>query len=1750
MLKNLWSVATLSFAVSLVTFAGSIAVWNSSVFAQGVHEFNHRSVARDAVRYENFLKKNWQPGERSARQWRISGSRALGAQNDPRAASRNFAKAVVANTQDARAWLGLGKALLAIKPKSNEKYSLPTNGTASAYMAYRRAASKALKGEALAVLAQGLKRRSYWRSAINALKLSQKLAPSAITLKAYTDLRAQKGFRITDYKIDSDARLPRLCVQFSERLARGDIDFAPFVSVDGKDPQNVTAEPRQMCIDGLKHGKRYEIQLRAGLPSAIGENLLKSAPFSVYVRDRSPTVRFSGRGYVLPNKGQQGIPLVTVNTDQVEVEVFRLGDRSLVQTVQGEEFQRQLDRWQFDKITKTKGARVYKGVLAVARKLNDDVTTAFPVSEALPQLKPGVYALRAKPLSGKDRSSATQWFIVSDLGMSALSGETGLHAFIRSLDSAAPLGNVTVRLLARNNEELGRATTDQNGYAKFAPGLTRGEGGLAPAVLVAQTKRGDYAFLDLDTAAFDLTDRGVKGREAPGPLDAFVYTERGVYRPGETVHISALLRDAKARAARLPVTLIVTRPDGVEHRRFVLKDAGQGGRYKSLVLGRSVMTGTWRAKLHADPKGNALAQVKFLVEDFVPERLELKLTAASKAISVYDGGVINIAGRYLYGPAAADLALEGDVIVRASKKSVAGFKGYRFGLANKSIAPSRGTLGTLPRTDKDGNAALKIKLPKVEKTAKSLEALIRLRLREPGGRTIERSMVLPVDLRQPRLGIKPLFKGGHISENETATFKVVMLDKTGKATSAKGLKWELSKLERHWQWYRQGGRWNYDAATTTRRIATGTVDADAARPAMISARIDSGRYRLEVTGGAEDGVVTTVEFNAGWWSDEGDDSPEILEVALDKKSYLPGETAMLKIAAKQAGKALIAVLNAGVVTTKFVDVPKGGLSVPLSVSDEWAPGVYVAAMLYRPMDRKARRMPGRSIGVQWLGLDAGARTLNVALDVPKKVKSGSTLLVPIKLAGLAPGSEAYVTVAAVDVGILSLTRFKSPAPQKWFYAQRRMGAEIRDFYGRLIDGMRAQRGALRSGGDGPSGPSMQGAPPTQKPLSLFSGIVKVGADGTSQVSFNLPDFNGTVRLMAVAWSGDKVGSVTKDVIVRDAVALLASGPRFLTLGDEARLEVDLHNVEGPAAIYKLSIVRETEDGAKQSVLNRDITLKVGQRSFERFMIKAGAIGPVKYALRVTGPGGIDVKRAMDFEVFPPAGDIKRTIVSALKPGGTLQLSADIFAGLIPGRSRMTVNVGPTARLDVPGILNALDRYPYGCAEQTVSRALPLLYVNALARDIGIANDGQVKKRVQAAINRVFDMQDSSGAFGIWGPSNADLWLTSYVTDFLTRAREAGYSVRKRPLRQALDRLQNFVSYASDFESGGERRAYALYVLARNGRAPIGELRYYADTRLERFSTPLAKAQIGAALAMMGDKIRATRAFAAAIRDLNKTADDLTRTDYGSTLRDGAAVLTLVSETGIAVSQSATLVDVVAKAYEGKSRSSTQEQAWTLLAARALSQKAKSTLLSVSGKAHHGAYRRGLSAKELNAASIAITNNGPTSVDAVLSVMGASLTPEPAISKSLTVTRRYYTMAGKQVMLDGEGASLKQNERLVVVLEIGADNDVGRLLLEDRLPAGLEIENPRLVGSGDLSGLKWLQPKIRPRMTQFRDDRFVAAFDFYKDANNNKLKTTVAYLVRAVTPGRFVHPAATIEDMYRPERYARTSSGHLTIKAVH
>ncbi|MGA7488913.1 MAG: alpha-2-macroglobulin, partial [Xanthobacteraceae bacterium] len=1386
--------------------------------------------------------------------------------NDFRSGMQILGQIVAVAPGDSANWLRLAKAVLQIRPGNDrERTLLLERAATAAYIAYQRSGNAGEEAESLLLIGRSYADRSLWRPALDALRVSLEQREVAEVRQQYERLREEHGFRLLDYTVDSDAASPRACFQFSEDLPGKRTDFSPFVSVAGQDKPALSVEDRQLCVEGLKHGERYAITLRAGIPSLVKETLSKSADFNIYVRDRKPSARFTGKAYVLPRTGQRGIPVVSVNTSAVALEIYRIGDRNLLDTVVGRDFQRNLDRYDLNRLREERGSPVWKGEMAVEQTLNTDITTAFPVDQAVGALSAGVYVIVAQPVgvtADEFDSLATQWFIVSDLGLTAFSGNDGIHAFVNSLDTAQPKGAVEIRLLSRGNEVLARKRTDDTGHAQFETNLTRGEGALAPALLIAGDGKGDYAFLSLKTPAFDLTDRGVAGRVVPAGLDAFVYTERGVYRSGETVQVTALLRDGQGVAAlNVPLTLVVERPDGVEYRRTVVPDQGVGGRALSVPLVSSAPTGTWRVRAFADPKRPPVGEAAFLVEDYVPDRLEFELASQAKGLSGTGPAEITVDGHYLYGAPAARLELEGEVMVSPATERPS-FARYQFGLADEEVEATRQPLEGLPDTDENGKAHFAVTLDKQPATTRPLAAEVVVRMAEAGGRAVERKLTLPVIPAAPMIGVKPLFSGRSLGEGENATFDVVVASPDGASLAQTGLRYELLKVETKYQWYRRDGAWDFEPVKATKRVADGQIDVAADKPARISLPVQWGRYRLEVSTADRNGPVTSVGFDAGWYAEASADTPDLLEIALDKPEYVPGESMTVAVTARTAGKVTLNVIGDRLVSTVTQDVAAGTARLRVPVGNDWGTGAYLMATLRRPLDSKAERMPGRAIGVQWFSINRKARTLALDMRLPPLLRPNSALRIPVTVGGLNRGEEARIVVAAVDVGILNLTAYKPPAPDDYYLGQRRLTTDIRDLYGQLIDGMQGTRGQIRTGGDA-GAVELQGSPPAQKPLALYSGIVTVKPDGTAEVVFDIPDFAGTARVMAVAWSRDKVGRAVGDVTIRDPVVLTATLPRFLRNGDRGAMHLDLDNVAGPAGDYRLEVRGEGVD-VVGSAGPQTLRLAASQRSSVTVPLSAGAAGDAGVTVRISGPGNFVLERSYALAARPATQILARRTVKPLARGESLTLSNDLFADLVPGSASVAVSVGVSTALDAAALLAALDRYPFGCSEQIASRALPLLYVNDLASTAHLALDAAADQRIRDSIDRLLARQGSNGSFGLWSAGGDDLWLDAYVTDFLTRARERGFAVPDVAFKLALDRLRNFVGNAEDpSKDGGRNLAYALYVLARNGAAPVGDLRYFADSKLDAIATPIAKAQIAAALGMLGDRARAERVYAAA-----------------------------------------------------------------------------------------------------------------------------------------------------------------------------------------------------------------------------------------------------------------------------------------------
>jgi hypothetical protein len=1754
-------------------------------------------IVRDAEAFENTLKTTWPTKGKDAKGWLAEAGKAIEAEN-ARAATGAFASSAILDPGNAETWLKLARAYLAIETdQSGEKSSFAKNGGSAAYLAFARSTAPEAKAQALAVLAESLGARNYWRPALRIYKMSLALSADAEVQEAYEQAFNEHGFRMLDYTADNESNAPRVCVQFSDNLAKGRVEYTNYVTVNGEKPASVRVNGAQLCVEDLLHGKRYEVKIRSGIPSTEDDLLPKQVELTVYIRDRSPSVRISGRNYVLPRTGQQGIPVVSVNTKIVKASIYRIGDRRLAAEVLDGDFERQLQTYDLKRIANEKGEKLWSGEMAVASKLNEEVITAFPVDTLLPNLKPGLYIVaasageeNAKPAESADSENddsevystkATQWFVVSDLGLTAFSGADGVHVYARSLATAEPVADAEIRLIARNNEVLGTVKTGGEGAALFDAGLAHGTGGLAPALVVARGADNDYGFLDITKQAFDLSDRGVGGRTPPGPLDAMIFTERGVYRPGENVYATALLRDAAANAVPgTPLILKLYRPDGVEDRRQVLADQGNGGRSWQIALAETAMTGSWRLAAFADPKGASLYEKTFLVEDYVPERLEMKLTVAQPVISAGAPGVIALSSRYLYGAPASNLGLEGEMTISASNE-IGGFPGFRVGQESEKFTAVRKDLEALPNTDATGAASLSISLPDLPQTSKPLNADVTIRLREPSGRALAERTGLKVNTGKSFIGVKPLFDGS-VAEGAPAEFEVVGIGPDGRQTALSGLKWELQRVENQFQWYSRDNRWSYELVTYESRVAGGSVDAPASGTIRIKAPVEGGAYRLDITSATAQGPATSLSFSAGWYTSEASDTPEILNIGLDRASYRPGDELKVQVLPRMAGEALVAIVSDRVLASQMIKVGASGGTASFKVDPAWGPGAYATAIAYRPMDSAAKRMPSRAVGTKWIPLDTKPRTLSVALDTPPSVRPAGPVTVSASVSGLDAGENATLVISGVDLGILQITRYKTPQPGAYFFAQRRLGLEMRDLYGKLIDGMQGVRGVVRSGGD-EGGLQMAGRPLAEVPLAVYSGPLQTDANGNAKVTFTLPAFNGTMRLAAQVWTASKLGHGEKDVIVRDTVVAQATPPKFLMLGDSSNMHLSIENVEAPAGSYTLTA---KADGGIEIMgpAERALTLDLNKRIGQTIAIRAASVGDAHVSFALTGPGDVAIERSYAIPVEPPAPNVRRQTNQILAAStGSLRVGSELIRDLVPATAKLSVAASRTASFDVPGLLIALDRYPFGCAEQTTSRALPLLYYDEVASRAHLSKEPKAKPAIEKAIARLYEMQSSSGGFGLWGPSYEDVWLTAYVADFLTRAKEKGFAVRDTNYDIALDRLKNAVNNTRDFKSGGETLAYSLYVLARAGRGVLGDLRYYSDTKIDAFSTPISKAQLAAGLAMLGDKERAALTFNAALASLAKPDGEVPlagRQDYGTSLRDAAAVLALMGEGGATAPQIQKAFGIVTKLRAQQKETTTQESLWLLLAARTLDAQNKDLTLEVNGAPLKGSFQTVISGSDLaagaaptipvinvsailpNASSekfqtlltkeqfanegLVVKNVGHEPVPASVLVTGDGMEPEPSAENGFKIERKTYMPDGREISFD----KLKQNDRVVVVLKVTEiEPKLGEIVVEDRLPAGFDIENPALLKGTDLKAFSWLSNTFSPVFSAFRDDRFVAAYSLGDLSRKVPAQMTMAYVMRAVTPGVYTHAGARVEDMYRAGRFARTAGAKVEIVAA-
>ncbi len=1679
--------------------------------------FELPGLDQDAWRYEEQLTRRVPAGGTpQARAAAEARARAAAQRADWAAAAAAWEDRIAQGQPGADTWLALAEAQLRRTPPEAAR------ALQAAWRAFALVPAGPPEIPSLLLVAEALDRLGNAAARIQALEAVAERAPDDPRHReALANARRAAGLLVRRLRTEPEAEPARACLDFTTPPARR-TDWQPgdWIAADPPIPGlAVVREGDALCVAGLPWGRTTRLTLRAGLPGEDGLRVARDTALPVAMPSRAQRIVFDSRRFVLPRGQEPRVTVATVNVTALSLRLVRVTERNLANLTRDWRPGEAMDDWLASSAANDTGRVVWEGRAELPpSEPNRLARHALPLPEALRSAGPGMFLLLATPADGRPGARGVQGqvaILATDLGITAWRGAGGLAAQLRGFSDAAPRQGARVALLARNNDVIAEATTDAQGLVRFPAAALRGEGPLAPLALHAFAGE-DFAALDLDSAAFDLSDRGAGGRPHPGPLDAFVWLDRGIYRPGETVQVAALLRDAGGQPVDIPARLRIRRPNGQVFFESV-PSRGPGAAFVvPVTLGRAAPFGAWGVEVLADPDAPPIGATTFRVEAFVPERLEVTAGPAPGPLVPGTPLSVPIRARFLYGAPGSGLTGSAELRLVPDPEPFADWRGWRIGLDGEGVAADLLAFD-IPETDAEGRATLALDLPRAPDTTRPLRAEVAISMAEPGGRTSGARLSVPVRAAGPMLAIRPAFADGAVDANAEAGFDIAALDAEGRAIAAR-LRLRLVRERPDWRLVFRERLARYETVWRDEAVDSTDIEVAPGRAGRFARSLPFGRYRIEVadpTGLA----IASYRFRSGWAGADSPEVPDRVDLAADRRAYRAGEVARLRVTPPFAGRASVTVLTDRVLSLREVEIPEAGTEIEVPVDAAWGPGAHVAVTVFRPGGGGAQR-PGRALGLAWIGLDPEARRIEMAIEAPDLARPRGRVEIPLRLAG-AIGGTARVTLAAVDEGILRLTNFASPDPVAHFLARRRLGLDIRDDYGRLIAPAEGEAAVLRQGGDALDAAALSAIP--QRLVALFHGPVEVGADGVARIPLDLPDFAGELRLMAVAWDGARIGAASRPLTVREAVVAEALLPRFLAPGDEARLPLLLHNIELPegevAATLTASGAIELAGPARLAQV-----LATGARATPATTLRATMAGEGVLRLSVTGPDGFATQREARIQIRSSRPPVAEIALATIPPGGSapVPLPADRF---LPGTWSARATWGAPVRYDPGALLASLKRFPLDCLEQAASRVLALSFAPPNP-DLAAEEAAALAQAVQS----VLDRQRFDGRFGFWSAEGSvQDWASLYATEALLRARAAGAAVPEPALAEALRSAEEALDHGWQGPEALSLQAYRVHVLALAGRARLGAARRLAELS-DALPTPLARAQVGSAFARAGDRGRAEALFAAALAAPGRPYWSF---DFGGAARDALAVALLLKESGVAADRLPAMLARLPGADLTPAATNTQDQAWAVAAAAVLGRDGRPVRVTLDGRDLPTAPVVGAA---LASAGVA-RNRGDAPVAQAVSIAGVPTSPLPAASQGMRVARRFLDLSGQPLDLD----RLRAGPAFVLLLEARAtDNQAHQAMVIQGLPAGWEIAGR--LGPGEVAGMPWLGTLTEADAQPALDDRFAAAVTLTPEAPLARL----AVRLRAVTAGRFELLGMEAQDMYRPGIFARQNSGRIAV----
>lgn len=1528
----------------------------------------------------------------------------------------------------------------------------------------------------------------------------------------------------------------------------------------------LSEDGRTLYFPHVEPETQYSVTVMESLTAQNGAKPADRVSTTVTTRKVTPIVSFASEGFILPSKLTQGLPVVTINVPAVDIEFFRLNRNGLLKFVSWRDTTKQESYYQLSQM-KEYGELAYSGRFQLDAPRNRRTVLHVPVEGIKALREPGVYLAVMRQPGEYEYQYQTTYFTVTDIGLHARAYPKKSVIVTSSLKTGGPLADVKLALYNNDGKVLERCTTGPDGVCDIGRTLPDGA-----TILLAEHKD-QFGILPLTIPALDLSEFELGSRKFR-EREIFLYSPRDLYRPGETVILSALFRDYDGRPVpSRPLKVKLLRPDGREVKTFTWQPEALSAPdlnyyQRSIPIPANGQTGKWRVQVFDDPAdNNPAAEYTLQVEDFLPERMKLDLTVSPEAPMMDEAVKVDVSGQYLYGAPASGNNVKARVILRADrthlKNQFDAMKGFEFGNADDAEYRDYWEMEE-QKLDNSGTATLEI-----ENRWQSIQSPLSLRvvvdLFETGGRPVTRLAKATLWPAPTLIGIRPLFDDKS-SDEGTVRFEVVKTNRNGEMLPAEGLNVDLIKEDRDYYWeYSESTGWQYKYNEKIYTFQSDSLTLKAGEPTEYAALLRRGSYKLAITD-RETGITTSKRFHVGryWWHDDdgGSARPDKVVMTLDKPAYRAGDIARVTVTPPHAGEGLILVEGQSSVWMKRMPISGEGTTVEIPIRADWnSHDLHISAVVFRPADAEEKITPNRTVGLIHLPLDRSRRKLDIAINAPDKVRPQEPMTVTLTSEAAANGDgPVFVTVAAVDVGILNITDFETPDPHTFFFERRRYAVNAYDAYGKVIENYDGGMAKLRFGGDADL---TAGKKPESevKLLSLFQGPVRFGADGTAQVTFDLPDFNGAVRLMAVAFDKERFGSAEKEVIVAAPVVTQLAMPRFLAPGDTSVFTLDVHNLSGQDQSLRLTM--RTEGTVDLTEGERNIDLKDGEKTTLRFPVTAtGAFGKGKIYLELAGS---DFKQRRDWTIGVRPGwpAISEKAFSVVQPGESYTLDPALVKGLIPETVVADLKISPTLSLNFRDAMRGLIGYPYGCLEQTTSRSYPLLFAtpaNIERYNLPEITRDERQKRLDGAINKLMTMQLASGGFGLWhttGPEEG--WLTAYATEFLFRADEMGIEVPEGMIDKAMKRLESYlkqdVPMPEYMENKGRDhlrfavQSYAAYVLSLPKRAPLGTLRTIYDNHHGAANTGMPLAHMGVALKRMGDIRRANDALKKAVEKRTKEEDGWWG-DYGSPVRDLAmtAALLVESDADNIDGFDALLLDLETAVRERRWLS-TQERFAIFHAGILLNQRSgkpwKGRLampgqeVVVDGKQvvmeqiidRKTPHIESLTPRAIENGVI-FTSESTERLFVSAVVNGYTMTPPEKDDSQIALSREMFDLNGKPVTR----REFKVGELLLVHLSVTAKQYIPDALIVDLIPAGFEIENQNLKHGFKMEDMSiagesiW---KLRERAPivheEFRDDRYAAAARL-----SDQRIVHFFYLVRVVSPGSFSVPPVFAESMYRPE----------------